>query len=194
MRPVGGVGQGQAEGFGNFSLKDVMRFFRVQFDVAANQMCWIDITQDQIGIGDRRVGTPQIVAHRSGKGPSALRSGLKRAAPVDPDDRAATSSHFRQVDRRYFEHVARAREQPGADHDAAPNLVLQRPRHLAALDQGCFGRGATHIEGNDIGQTEGARQGQGPNDAAGRAGFNNVHGFHRRFLLGGQAAIGLHEK
>jgi len=78
------------------------RLARVEPDGTADQMIGVDVTENDIGIGQGGLGALKVVADGTRRSASAMRSDLQRAAGVDPDDRAAARSDFGQIDRRHL--------------------------------------------------------------------------------------------
>ena len=185
---------GHAEGARDLLCENTLRLDGVQLERAADEVRRVDVAEDDVGVGDRRCLAARVVAHRSGRGAGAFRADLQRAGGVEPHQRAAARSDFREVDRRHLEEVARAGEKARADHDARADRVLVRARHLAILDHRRLRGGAAHVEGDDLGQPLGARERLRADHAARRARFDDVHRQRGGGCVRGQAAVRLHEK
>src|SRR5271166_4778257 len=108
-----------AERLRDLVLDGRTRLARVEPDRTADQMIGVDVTENDIGIRQGRLGAPEVVTDRTRRSAGAVRSDLQCPAGVDPDDRAAACPDFGQIDRRHLQCVAGARQQPRADHDAA---------------------------------------------------------------------------
>ena len=119
-------------------------------------------------------------------------SDLQAARAVYPGDAAAARGHFGDVDGRHAQHVAGAAQQAVTGVHAAADLVLGRQQHLAALDDGRLGGGATHVEADQLGLAEaGAHLGRADH-ARGRPRLDAVHGLARGQLDRHQPTVGLH--
>ena len=154
----------------------------------------VEIAQHHIGIGDSGCVVAQAVADRAGVGAGAVRADLQRATAVDPHQRAAACTHFGQIDGGHFERVACARQQPRARHDAGADGLLLRAHDLTVLDHAGLGRGAAHVEADDLIEALGAGDLVGPDDAGCRSRLDDVHGTRRRCPIRRQAPIRLHEE
>src|SRR5258707_14582711 len=78
------------------------------------------------------------------------------ATAIDPDHAAPARADLGNVDEWQLERVAAAFDELAAHVDAATPLVLGCLREGAALDHGCFCRGAAHVESDDVGVSCGA--------------------------------------
>ena len=71
----------------------------VERDLAAEQVRG-DPAEDDVGVGDGRLGAALGVAERAGVGAGRLRPDLERALGGDPGDRAAAGADGDDVDHR----------------------------------------------------------------------------------------------
>ena len=81
---------------------------RVEGHVAAEEVVGVEDAEQQIGVGDRRLGAALAVAGRARVGAGRLRPDLQQAEVVDPGERAAAGADLDQVDRRHGDREARA--------------------------------------------------------------------------------------
>ena len=118
------------------------------------QLLRIEPAEQQIGVGDGRLGAAAAVADRAGIGAGAFRADLDQARGIDARDRAAAGAdrmhrHHRHVDRhRIFD------------------LDLVGDGGLGVEDQRDVGRGAAHVVGDER-REAGAPAGIGGGDHAG---------------------------
>ena len=106
--------------------------------VAAEEIVGIEIAEHQVGVGDGRAVAAVAVAggarHRAG----ALRPDMQDAAGIDPRDRAAAGAHAGDVEAVQGDPVA-------------ADLAVHDQRRGAVLDQADVGRGAAHVERDQVG-------------------------------------------
>ncbi len=135
----------------------------------------LDLADADIRVGHRQ-RPAAAVAGRAGVGPRAVRPDAQ-PRPVEMQDRAATRRH--RVDR----HHRRA-------HAHAGHLGLERALEPAGVQRD-VGRGAAHVEADDVVQPGHRRGARGADDAAGRARQDRVLALEGVRLR--QAAVRLHE-
>ena len=169
------------------------RHRRSSFSAPADQPAGIEIPQHQIAVRDGRRGAAAAVTNRARIGAGALRADLRRAAGVQPADRAAAGADLGQIDRRQFQHVAGADQQPRSGHHAAADLDRLGAQDLAVLDQAGLGGGAAHVEGDDPRLVQPPRQRRTADDARGGAAFDDVRRRRGGERGRGQAAVRLHQ-
>jgi hypothetical protein len=133
-----------------------------------------------MGVGDRGLGAAAAIAGRPGHGADAARTDAQHAAVVDPDQAAAA-----RADRNDVEHR-------GADRQAV-DLGFRRHRRLTVDHEADIGRGAAHVECDEV-DAAGAR---GLSDGADHARRGPAEQRGDRRLAHGDrgqpAAIGLHD-
>ena len=113
----------------------------VELHLAAEEILGIEPAEQQIGVGDGRLGAAAAVAGRSRHRAGAARPDIEPALVVEPGDRAAADADLEDVD------------DVAADREAGvgPADVIDRLHRIAAaLDHGAFRRGAAHVEGDEI--------------------------------------------
>ena len=148
---------------------------------AAQERAGPDGADDDMGVGGGGLGAALAVAGRPGIGAGALRADAQHAAVIDPDDRAAAGA-----DRHDVEHGRADRQ--------AVDLALRGQRRPAVLHQADVGRGAAHVEGDEVPEARARRLARRADHAGGRSGIERGDGAlaHRR---GRQApAVGLHHR
>ena len=168
VRAVGGAFERHAERPGDLLLERRARLPGIELQRAANEVRRVDVAEQHVRVGDGRRLAAHVVADRSGRSARALGPRLQRTARIDPDMRAAAGADFGEIDRRHFQRVARAGEQPRADHDPGADRVFVRARDLPVLDHRGLRGGAAHVEGDDLVEVLGARECMRADHAAGR--------------------------
>ena len=134
-----------------------------------------------MGVGRGGLGAALAVAGRAGIGAGALRADAQHAAVVDPGDRAAA-----RADRDDVEHRRADRQ--------AVDLAFRGERGPSVLHQADVGRGAAHVEGDEVVEARARGLARRADHAGGRTGIERGDGaFAHR--LGRQApAVGLHHR
>ena len=153
----------------------------VERDVAAQRRPGGQQAEQQVGVGDRRLGAAVAVAGGPGPGARGARADAQGAARVAPADRAAAGADGVDV-----EHRQRDR--------AAADLAPGRLAHGAAQDHADVAGGAAHVEAQRVGL---ARGGRGPGRAGGaarRPGEHGQRGVVARVGRARQPAGGLHHR
>ena len=74
------------------------------------------------------------------------------AAVVHPSDAATAGADFEEVDYGDFDGVAGALEPAASLAAGAADFVVGGDGDFAALDEAGLGGGATHVEGNEVGE------------------------------------------
>ena len=192
MRPVRRLLDIHAERPRDLLCDDRARLLGVELQGAADQLRRVDVAEHDIGVCDGRLAAALVVADRARRRAGAHRPDLQRAAAVDPQDRAAAGADLGKIDRRHFQRISGARQQPRAEHDTRADLVFGGARHLAILDQRGLGGRAAHIERNRLVDADPPGQRLHPDNPGGRPRLDNVHRRHRRRLGGREAAVRLH--
>ena len=148
---------------------------------AARQLgALVQVAEQEVGVGDRRLGAAAPVAGRTRVGARAARTDAQRAAGVAPADRAAAGADRVDVEHRQGERAAA---------DLEPRGLAHAPR----VDDTDVARRAAHVEAKGVGL---ARRLRDVGAAGGAAGRTAQHGQGR--MAGGevevgQAAVGLHD-
>ncbi len=134
-----------------------------------------------MGVGDGGLAAAFAVAGRPRIGAGALRADPQHAAVVDPGDRAAARADRDDVE------DGRADRQP-------VDLAFRGERRLSVLHQADVGRGAAHVEGDEVLEARARRLPRRADHAGGRPGIKRGDGAlaHRRCRQA--AAIGLHHR
>ncbi len=133
----------------------------IEFNLAAEKICGIDIAQFDRSVGKCRLLAAASVTDWSGLGSGRLRTDFQQAA-LDTGDAASTRAY-----RRYI---------VGWDHERELfelRLIFQR-RHSAAYDAG-IGARAAYIDGNDVGAVDNFAQPRRSNEAAGGTGEDRMN-------------------
>ena len=148
---------------------------------AAEERAGPDGADHDMRVGRRGLGAALAVAGRPGIGAGALRADAQHAAIVDPGDRAAAGADRDDVEHRR------------ADRQAV-DLAFRGERRPSVLHQADVGRGAAHVEGDQVLEARARRLARRADHAGGRAGIERGDGAlaHRR---GRQAsAVRLHHR
>ena len=114
---------------------------------ATQEICRIEVAQHQVGVGDGRAGAALAVAGRTGNGAGAFRPDGQQSGPVQLADRPASGTQ---------RHDVQARQR---DAGVGDGLVAGQ-RRLAVPHHGDVGRGAAHVEADDVRRQ--ARRGPAP--------------------------------
>ena len=132
--------------------------------VAAEKIFRVEIAEHEIGVGHGGAGTALAVTGRSRQRPGAFRPDMQDAAGIDPRDRAAAGADARNVQ--------------AVQRDAvAADFAVHDQRRLAVRHQADIGRGAAHVERDQVLYPDQA----GGMDAAGDpAGRSRQHGPRRQ--------------
>ena len=73
---------------------------RVHRQIAAEQGFRVEVSEHQVGVGDRRLVAAEPVAHRPRVGAGAAGANPRDAAGINPGEAAAPGADFRNVDGR----------------------------------------------------------------------------------------------
>ena len=119
---VGGIGQGQVE-LRSERAHRVTCLVVGQREIAADQRRGIQVTQQQVGVGHRRLGAAAVVADRPRLGAGAARADLHAAGGVDRRDAAAARADFGDIDGRHLHDEAGAFDQARAERGRPPTSV-----------------------------------------------------------------------
>ena len=127
----------------------------VEAHVAAEQYRR-QVAEDEVGIAHGRFRAAAAIGDRPRSRPGAARSDAQRTGERGyVGNRAAAGADAAHVERRHL----------GREH---PHLGRARDRRLAVDDDGDVGRGAAHVEGEELAKAEAARGHHRAGDAAGR--------------------------
>ena len=157
----------------------------IELHLAAEEAVGAEPAEQEIGVGDRRLGAAAAVAGGSRHRAGAARPDMQRAAVFDPRDRAAAGADFENIDGRDL-------DRQGAIV-AADQRAAGRQRPAAENDAG-LGGGAAHVEGDGVLHAERMAQRLRADHAGRWTRFQNANAF----LAGGveleQAAGRLHDE
>jgi hypothetical protein len=148
----------------------------------AEQPRWIESSEVEVGVGDRRLVATAAIADRAGHGPGAGWADAQQAGGVHGGDAAAASANRHDVDHR------------DAHRHRVLDLLLSRDRRLPADDDADVVARAAHIAGDDVvesGQPGDVRCGD---HAGGRAGGDGVDSARDRHAGRRRAAVRLHDQ
>ena len=143
---------------GGDGLEGAARGLAVERHATPQEGAGADGTDHDVGIGRGGLDAAFAVAGRAGIGTGALRADAQHAAVVDPGDRAAA-----RTDRDDVEHRRADRQ--------SVNLAFRGQRRPAVLHQADVGRGAAHVEGDEILVTRARGLARGADHAGRRAGI-----------------------
>ena len=144
----------------------------VEAHCSAEEVVGVQVAEDEVGVAERRLRSPLRVAGGARGGSGALRT--------DPDGSPGIRLRDAATPRADLDHV----DDRGAHRQPAPRLELVRSRDLERVDlhrralthQRPFGGGASHVEGEQVRQGEGAAvDGRHPGAGCG-ARFDDAHG------------------
>ena len=140
------VGHAQAHRLGDDLADCIFGRFAVEAHAPPQEVVRVQIAQQHVRIGDRRLGAALAVAGGARFGARGLRTHLQQAQLIDPRDAAPTRPDLDQFD--------------GGDPDrqAAAAFEAVHPRDLegvghrwsAVPDQAHLGRGTAHVERDQI--------------------------------------------
>ncbi len=130
---------------------------------AAEQCAGVEAPESQVGIGDRRLRAAPAIGHRARIGAGRLRPDLERPGIIDPRDRTATGADHVDVEHRRLHGIA--------GHEAAGGVERRR-----LVDQRHVRRGATDVEGDQVGKSCDTADFRGPHDAGRRTRDAGPHG------------------
>ncbi len=161
----------------------------VELHASAKEEIRVEIAEHEIGVGHCWQSAALAVAGRAGIGPGAVRADLEQADLVDAGDRAAAGADFDHVDDRRLDRQAAALlEAMDAGRFHARGNVDRAVLHQAGL-----GRGAAHVEGDDVALAGALAEQDRRQAAAGRAGLQQPDREAPRQIRRRKAARGLHK-
>ena len=153
----------------------------VERHVAGQRDVGAQMAEDEVGVGDRGLGSAASVARGPRLGARAARAHAQGAAGVAPADRAAAGADGVDVDHRQ-------RQRPAAD------LAGRRLAHAAVLDDAHVARGAAHVEAQQVGHPAALGEQRRGGRAAGGAAEHGERGVVGGGIQRRQAAAGLHDR
>ena len=149
----GRLQQIQSEGRGNAVVYRPLCSLHVDRYLAVGQVSGADIAQHHIGVGERRFDSSPLIAGRPRHGSGAARPHPQTAGLVQKGDATTSCPHFGDVDAGCPDQLAPAADEPVARGQRGTHLVLGAVGDAALFDHGRLGRGAAHIEGDDLVQS-----------------------------------------
>ena len=144
----------------------------VQLDATGEGRRRVQVAEQEVRVGDRGLGAAAGVAGGAGIRPGRLWPDPKRAAVVEPADRAAAGADRVDVDHRQL------------DHPAADLAGVGAP-HPAALHHADVARGAAHVQPHRV-SVRGERRQQAGADRAARGAREHAPGPGPCGLRGGR--------
>ena len=138
----------------------LLRGSEIERHLAAEEAVGAEPAEDEIGVGDGRLGAAEAVADRAGRRARAFRADAQGVADLDAGDAAAAGADLLDVDHRHLHRQARgiAADQRRAGH-----------QHGAFIDHAGLGGGAAHVERDGVGEADRVAQRLGADDASRRA-------------------------
>ena len=112
-----------------------------------------EVAEDDVGVGDGRLGAALVVTGGAGVGAGAARADPQGVAGVDPADRAAAGADRVDVDRGHADRLAL-------------DLDLAAHRGAAVFDQADVEAGAAHVDRDQVRRRPSRRSGAPPPGAA----------------------------
>ena len=152
---------------------------QVELKVSSQETMRLQAAEQEIGIGDGGQRSAAI-ADGAGLGTGRLGSDAQCTGGIEAGERASSGAHGVNV-----EH--------GDAHGQARDLGLGACFGLV-VDEGDVGRGATHVEGNQLLAIAEPGGGLGSDDASGRTREHGAHGLTDSGGQGGDPAARLHHE
>ena len=147
-------------GSATFSVSAFLRGREIERHLAAEEAVGAEPAEDEIGVGDGRLGAAEAVADRAGRRARAFRADAQGVADLDAGDAAAAGADLLDVDHRHLH------GQPGG---IAADQRRAGHQHVAFVDHAGLGGGAAHVERDGVGEADRVAQRLGADDAGGRA-------------------------
>ena len=148
------------------------RGFDVHRDLAAREVVGVEVAEQQVGVGHRRLGPAEAVGGGPGLRARAPRPDLQQTDLVHLRDAAAAGADLDQLDRRD------ADGKPAALEEAllARRLEVIRRQRLSAVDERELGGRAAHVEGEQVAAGVLAAEERGRDGARRRARLQHPNG------------------
>ena len=153
-----GLGDGNAQRAGDMLLDRLVRQFRVQRQVAAQELVCVHPPQNHLGVGHGRFGAAAVVAGRARFRPGRARPDIETAGHVKIGNRSAACADGFKVDHRRHDRM------PG--HDCVARVL---DAELAVGNGRDIGRGPADIHGKNVLSARQPRLGQGADHTPGWA-------------------------
>ena len=188
--PPGRLVDGDAERLGDDAADRLPRPRDVERHRPAEEEAGVEVAQDDVGVGDRRLRPAQAVADRPRIGARRVGPDLEQSQRVDAGDGAAAGADLDHFDHGEVDRQARAL----LEAVAAIDLEAVRQERLSPVDDRELGGRPPHIKGKErvvAGRRPERRRRQRP---AGRAALQQAHREAGRRLDRGQRAGGDHHE
>src|SRR5712691_2941731 len=98
MHAIGCLHGGEAQGGGNVLVQGLLSQVSIESSFPRQKIIWVEESEYQVGVRDRRVRAAFAVAGRPWISPSALRPHVQDTAGIDLGDAATTRSQGLHVD------------------------------------------------------------------------------------------------
>ena len=148
---LGGWQGVEAEALAHAALDGIGGEVGVEAHLAPKEAFGVEVAEDEVGVGDGGIGAACAVAGRTGGRASTVGADAQAATIVHPSDAAATSADLKEVDDGHLDGMAGALEPAASLAAGTADLVVGGDGDLAALDEAGLGGGATHVEGDEVG-------------------------------------------
>ena len=153
----------------------------IEARAAAEEVVGIEEAEHEVGVGHRRFDAAAAIAGRARLRAGALGPDMEHAAVVDARNRAAAGADAGDV-------------QALQRHALAGDAPVRRDRRLAADHERDVGRGAAHVEGNEVAVAQQPGGVLAAGDAAGRTGEHAAGRQPHRLGDGRNAAMRLDDQ
>jgi hypothetical protein len=137
----------------------------VDAHLAPREVIGVEIAEQEVGVRDRGIRSPEAIGGRTGLGARAPRAHLEQPDLVDLGDAAAARADLDQLDGGDADGQARALDEA----PLARGLEAVRGQGLAAVHEGELRRRAAHVEGEEIAAAVRRAEEGGGDGAGGRA-------------------------
>ncbi len=189
---VGGLGRALAERLRD-GLERPCGGVGIQLDGAAGEVLGAQVAEDDQRVGQRRLVPAEAVAGRPRIRARALGADVQHPELVRRDEAAAAGADLGEVDEREPDRVAAALDEPAAQVDPGPDLVLRRLHRQAVLEDRRLRRRPAHVERDHVGDPGLAREKRTGDDSGGRPRLDQVRRLADRGRGAHQAAARLHD-
>ena len=139
----------EAQGLSNNALYGCGSAVQREGHAPTEEVAGVQVAENGVGVGHRRVLASEAVAGGAGCCPCALRTDSQAARVVEPGYATATCRNLGEVYDRDFNRVTGALE-PAPHVAGATDLVFSSNTHFAVVNQGGLGCGASHVEGDEL--------------------------------------------